>query len=129
VIAWIVPIARKISQKSFAQKGIRWMVLHFNKLIFGKTIFENDHLFVVRHPQPAYPVHCLILPKTDITTVLELNQKSAFWQEVPAALHFLVEKLIPSGDGYRIIANGGAYQEIPLLHLHFISGEPFENKK
>ena len=105
------------------------MILHLDKIIFSQKVFESDHLFVVRHPQPAYPVHCLILPKADLTTVLDVDQDTLFWQEVPDALRVLVARLIPSGDGYRVIVNGGAYQEIPLLHLHFISGDPFEHSQ
>lgn len=82
-------------------------------------------MFVVQHPKPAYPVHFLILPKEQTANVLEMDEDTKFWQEVPKAIHALVETAISEGDGYRIITNGGAYQEIPLLHIHFISGDPF----
>ena len=26
-------------------------------------------------------------------------------------------------DGYRLIANGGAYQDIPILHFHLVAGD------
>lgn len=80
---------------------------------------------MVQHPKPAYPVHFLILPKEQIPNVLEIAVDTKFWQEVPKAVQVLVDRTISEGNGYRIITNGGAYQEIPLLHIHFISGDPF----
>lgn len=115
--------ARKISQKPFFAKVIRWMIVNLNSLFLGDKIYQTDHLFVVRHPKPAYKIHYLILPKDQIANVNEIEADSMFWNEVPGAIQSLVDNTIGNNDGYRIITNGGSYQEIPILHIHFVSGE------
>lgn len=123
LLNWLLSFARKVSQKPVFAKIVRWMIVNLNTLFLGDKVYQSDHLFVVEHPKPAYPVHYLILPKSEIANAMELAQDSMFWQEVPGAIQALVKTTIPEGDGYRIITNGGTYQEIPLLHIHFISGD------
>ena len=101
------------------------MIVNLSSLFLRDKIFQTDHLFVVQHPKPAYPVHFLILPKEKIADAIEIDADSNFWQEVPKAIQALVERTISEGDGYRIITTGGTYQEIPLFHIHFVSGDPF----
>jgi histidine triad (HIT) family protein len=97
--------------------------VNLNSLFLGEKLFQTDQLFVVCHPKPAYQVHLLILPKKPIASLVELHQCPDFWNQVPQVITALVKTYIPEGEGYRIITNGGTYQEIPILHLHFISGE------
>ena len=122
----LIQFARQVSKRPFFAKAIRWMIVNLNSLFLGDKIYETDHLFVVRHPKPAYPIHYLILPKEQIAAAVEIEPDSLFWYDVPGAIKALVKEFIPQGTGYRIITNGGAYQDIPLLHIHFISGENHE---
>lgn len=39
----------------------------------------------------------------------------------------LVNDLGLERDGYRLIVNGGKYQEFPWLHFHLISGPSLKN--
>jgi diadenosine tetraphosphate (Ap4A) HIT family hydrolase len=40
-----------------------------------------------------------------------------------ATVRQLVERLDLQEQGYRLVVNGGDYQEFPQLHFHLISGE------
>lgn len=97
--------------------------MNVNALFLGKRIFETDHLIVVQHPKPTYSVHYLILPRQQIAGLRKLEPASGFWQDVPVAIQELREKKLSTNAGFRVIINGGAYQDIPLLHLHFVSGD------
>jgi histidine triad (HIT) family protein len=121
--ARLIGFARKLSQNPIIARWIRWMIVNFNTVLLGEKIVQTDHLYVVPHPNPAYPVHYLILPKKAIPDLLSLEANSELWNEIPGIVKVLVEKFVPQGAGFRIVANGGGFQEIPLLHFHFIAGE------
>ena len=126
VESWYLSFVRKLSQKPFLAKVVRWMIVNFSSLLLREKLYESDHLYVVQHPKPAYQVHYLILPKQPIANVLEVDAESDFWSEVPQAIQILVTDLLNDDEGYRLITNGGAYQDIPLLHIHFISGDTLD---
>jgi diadenosine tetraphosphate (Ap4A) HIT family hydrolase len=45
-----------------------------------------------------------------------------FLADVLEAVGVLVETFSLTEKGYRLILNGGAYQEMPQLHFHLVSG-------
>jgi len=85
---------------------------------------ETPTLLVFNHPQPSYPTHILILPKKGITNLAALTAEDAsLLTEVFQIAQTLVEELGLESGGYRLIVNGGAYQDIPQLHWHLVAGE------
>lgn len=90
-----------------------------------KRLKETSHLLAFYHPTPAYPVHILIVPKKEIRSLAGLGEEDAgFMVELFATVQDLVKELGLEGRGYRLIINGGAYQDFPLLHAHLVSGDP-----
>jgi diadenosine tetraphosphate (Ap4A) HIT family hydrolase len=49
------------------------------------------------------------------------EQDDLFRRDLFATVQFLVRELGLEQPGYRLVANGGAYQDIPILHFHLIS--------
>lgn len=49
--------------------------------------------------------------------------QSVFLRDVFATVRDLVETMNLQEQGYRLVVNGGKYQEFPQLHFHLISGE------
>ena len=85
---------------------------------------ETNTLLAFFHPRPAYPFHVLLLPKRQITSLETLSsQDNPFLADVFATVQELVRKFKLENAGYRLIANGGKYQEFGLLHFHLISEE------
>ena len=80
---------------------------------------------VITHPRPAYRFHALLIPKQAISGIGEIRSEQA---------SLLLEILQTAGKvarengllGYRIVVNGGGFQDIPLLHFHLISDEQLE---
>lgn len=94
-------------------------------LIPGKRLRETKHWIVIQHPQPAYPLHLLLLPKHAYPDWLSLPPTDAeFWSEYIELTHELIRERNLEEKGYRLIVNGGKYQEFPHLHIHLVSGEP-----
>jgi histidine triad (HIT) family protein len=88
-----------------------------------KRLRETQTLLAFYHPQPSYPVHILIVPKRAIATLLDLGpEDTAFLADLVGVAQSLVRELGLEENGYRLVANGGANQDIQQLHFHLISG-------
>ena len=85
---------------------------------------ETGTLLAFHHPQPAYPVHILLIPTRAIPGLLELDpaQDAAFLADLFATAQSLVAELHLEQAGYKLVVNGGEYQDFPYLHFHLISG-------
>jgi histidine triad (HIT) family protein len=88
-------------------------------------IKETAALVAFYHPSPSYPVHILIVPKKAIPSLSDLSHLDGnLMLELFSTVKDLVEELDLEEAGYRLIANGGAYQEVPQLHFHLVSEHP-----
>ncbi len=83
---------------------------------------ETPVLLAFHHPHPSYPVHILLVPKRDYCSLMEVSlQDTAFLRDLVQTVQELVREFGLEQSGYRLVANGGAYQEVPILHFHLIS--------
>ncbi len=86
---------------------------------------ETKTLIAFHHPRPAYPVHILLVPKQPLAGLADLGaQESAFLVDLFETVRSLVAEFDLDQRGYRLIANGGRYQEVPHLHFHLIAESP-----
>ena len=86
---------------------------------------ETPTLLAFYHPQPAYPLHILLVPRRAVASLVALDpaRDAAFLADLFAAVQSLVEELHLEQTGYRLIVNGGEYQDFPYLHFHLIAGK------
>ncbi len=81
---------------------------------------ETKTLMAFYHPQPSYKFHVLLLPKKAIASLKELDgNDSTFLVDLYSTVQSLVDEFHLSA--YRLIVNGGEYQDFPQLHFHLIS--------
>ncbi len=98
------------------------ILAHMSFLIPGERLRETDTLLAMRHPRPGYPVHILLLPKRPYPTLLALQTNdTAFLADLLQTVQSLVIEFDLEAAGYRLITNGGPYQDVPHLHFHLIS--------
>ena len=90
-----------------------------------ERLSETSTLLAFRHPAPTYPVHILLVPKKPITSLNELDPvaDSQFLSDVYATVQKLALQLHLGESGYRLIVNGGRYQDFPYLHFHLIADQ------
>ena len=85
---------------------------------------ETETLIAFHHPKPNYAIHILLVPKKAIHSLAELGPKDGnFLMEVFKVSQDIVSELALSEAGYRLIVNGGKYQDVPQLHFHLVAGE------
>ncbi len=89
---------------------------------------ETSTLLAFHHPRPAYPLHILLVPKREYRTLMDLDlQDTAFQRDLFETVQSLVRDFALEERGYRLIANGGTNQDVPVLHFHLIAevgGQP-----
>jgi histidine triad (HIT) family protein len=102
---------------------IGWFFAHMNFAIPVKRLRETKTLMAFNHPKPAYPFHVLLVPKKAVLSLEELDPRdTAFLTDLYATVQSLVDEFqLPA---YRLIVNGGEYQDFPQLHFHLISPSP-----
>lgn len=85
-----------------------------------KRLRETDTLMAFYHPNPSYDFHVLLVPKKAVASLQEFDsQDSAFLTELYSTVQSLVDEFqLPA---YRLIVNGGKYQDFPQLHFHLIA--------
>jgi histidine triad (HIT) family protein len=99
-----------------------WIFAHVNFLIPVERLRETPTLMAFYHPKPSYRIHILIVPKRALASLQALSPADAdFMVDLFAVTQSLVSELGLERIGYRLIANGGAYQDVPQLHFHLIS--------
>ncbi len=89
-----------------------------------KRLRETETLMAFHHPQPSHPLHILLVPKRPYASLMELSPDDAgFLKDLFATVQDLVREFDLTRGGYRLVANGGTYQDVPHLHFHLIAEE------
>ena len=100
---------------------VRLAIGPLRKILPIEALAESDTLITFRHPQPSWETHILLVPKSDLSSLADLgNDQGDLLSEVFATAERLAQHL--QLNGYRVIVNAGAYQEVGQLHFHLVSG-------
>lgn len=111
-----------IGRWRFLQPAVRFFFKHMTHLLPLERLRENNDWVAFHHPQAAYPLHILILPKQGLSSLEEAPQgQPSFYSELFAIVKDLIKDFDLDTRGYRLITNGGPHQSIPQWHWHLIS--------
>lgn len=99
----------------------------FCKLAAGEIpserVHEDEHVIAFRDVRPQAPVHLLVIPRTHVASLHELDDPELAGRLLLAAAQVAREAGLERG--WRLIANtrdeGG--QEVGHLHLHVVGGK------
>jgi histidine triad (HIT) family protein len=103
----------------------------FCKIVAGsipaKTVFEDDRCIVIRDINPQAPTHLLVIPRTHVATINDLEE-----QHEPLVGHLLRVGAQVARDeaidqrGFRLVfnTNADAGQTVFHIHLHVLGGRP-----
>jgi histidine triad (HIT) family protein len=98
------------------------MLEHLSFAMPVHRLRETPTLVAFYHPQPAYRVHILLVPKRAIASLADVGPGDGdFLRDLFAVAVGLVAELELEQNGYRMVVNGGKYQELPQLHFHLIA--------
>ena len=98
---------------------IGWVFERMSFAIPVGRLRETETLMAFHHPKPSYPFHVLLVPKKSVASLKEFDSRdSAFLIDLYSTVQSLVNEFHLSA--YRLIVNGGEYQDFPQLHFHLI---------
>ena len=81
---------------------------------------ETETLMAFHHPKPSYSFHVLLVPKKAVISLKEFDSKDTiFLSDLYSTVQSLVDEF--NLAAYRLIVNGGEYQDFPQLHFHLVS--------
>ncbi len=91
----------------------------------SKKVYEDDNMLAFHDIHPEAPVHVLVIPKTHIGSMDEVNAANSaviakIFEKIPE-----IAKAAGIVNGYRVISNCGhdAGQSVPHLHFHILGGK------
>jgi histidine triad (HIT) family protein len=119
---WITTRSNSLIKKLlwFFAPLIGWIIAYMSFLIPAKRLRETSNLIAFHHPSPSYKFHVLILPKRQVDSLAEFDSHdTAFLTDLYSTVQELVVEF--KLKAYRLIVNGGEYQDFPHLHFHLIS--------
>ena len=88
-----------------------------------KRLRETKTLMAFHHPKPSYSFHILLVPKKAVASLKEFDSAdTSFLSDLYATVQSLVDEFQLAA--YRLIVNGGEYQDFPQLHFHLVSPSP-----
>ena len=104
----------------WVKRLIGWVFTYMSFALPIKRLRETETLVALHHPKPSYPFHVLLVPKKSVESLMDLDSAdSAFFKDLYSTVQSLVEEhQLPA---YRLIVNGGEYQDFPQLHFHLVS--------
>lgn len=117
----------KLARSAIGKSFVGWIMEHWYGVLPLERLYETGRLVAFRHPQPVYSTHILIVPKKAIPDLTSLSARgedfvSGFMNDLLGCVSWLVEENQLGTQGYRLIVNGGDFQDIPQLHFHLVSG-------
>jgi len=99
---------------------IGWIFEHMSFAIPVQRLRETNTLMAFYHPKPSYKFHVLLVPKKSVVSLQALDpQDTVFLSELYSTVQSLVDEFQLSA--WRLIVNGGKYQDFPQLHFHLVS--------
>ncbi len=99
----------------------------FCKMVSGvikpDVVFEDDKVLAFRDLNPQAPVHILIIPKTHIATLNDLDDTQLAGHLLQTAVKIAKAEGLAE-TGYRTLFNCNQHggQEVYHLHLHLLGG-------
>lgn len=101
---------------------IGWSFAHMTALMPVNKLYETKLVLAFYHPKPAYNTHILIVPKRAIKSFTDLSEADLpVVNDVITTAQHLVQELQLAEKGYRLLVNGGAYQDVKQIHFHLVS--------
>ena len=112
--------AKHAARKPFL---LAWILRNMSFALPLERLSETTTLLAFHHPSPGYPLHILLVPKKPIASLSELDpdEDRDFLGDLYATVQKLVKQFQLNEDGYRLIVNGGKFQDFPYLHFHLIA--------
>lgn len=85
-----------------------------------KKVKETKDLLAFHHTRPSYPLHIVIVPKKHLVSLTDLDNMDLIKKVFEMATDIIKKRKL-NNSNFRIITNGGSFQDSKHLHFHLVS--------
>ncbi|MFH1601971.1 MAG: HAD-IA family hydrolase [Candidatus Shapirobacteria bacterium] len=96
--------------------------LVFSKKIKVKIVKETKELLAFYHTRPSWSTHIVIVPKKHIAKLTDVKDMNLIKEIFSIAKEIIIENDWDNKN-FKIISNGGTFQDSEHLHFHLVSGK------
>jgi histidine triad (HIT) family protein len=113
-------IARSPLSSFFIGKSFQY----FSGLLPVEKLYENKNIIVFIHPVPFWQFHCLAVPKKNVPSLIKLDINTHAGQNIITSVFCSLQIIAAEKKliNYKVMVNGGSYQDVPQMHFHLASG-------
>lgn len=90
-----------------------------DKKLPAEIVFENGSIIAIKDKYPIAPVHILIMPKKEISSIQKMKKEDFHLLGEIMEVAQKLAKEYDILDGYRLLTNNGPDAGQTILHLHF----------
>jgi histidine triad (HIT) family protein len=90
-----------------------------DKKLPAEIVFENGSIIAIKDKFPIAPVHILIMPKKEISSIQKMKKEDFHLLGEIMEVAQKLAKEYDILDGYRLLTNNGSNAGQTILHLHF----------
>lgn len=90
-----------------------------------KIVKETDTVLAFYHTKPSWTTHIVIVPKLHVENFLAA--KPELIVEIVNIAQTIIKDLKLNESNYKLITNGGSFQDGNHLHFHLVSGKRVED--
>ncbi len=83
-------------------------------------LVDTGTVLAFRHTKPIEPFHAVVIPRAHVRNLVELED-TAIVAEIFAVIRSLVVTHALEDTAFRVVTNGGEFQESKHLHFHVLS--------
>lgn len=92
----------------------------FSGKIQIKKVAETDGVLAFYHTKPTWTFHVVVVPKKHVLNLLDIDQSTLL--EVLNVIRKIIIDEDLADTNYKVITNGGSFQDSKHLHFHILSG-------
>jgi len=93
----------------------------FSGKVKVKKVKETENLLAFHHTKSGYEFHIVIVPKEHIANLTDLKDMDLVKEVFEIAKEIVIKEGFDKTN-YKIITNGGNFQDSKHLHFHLVSG-------
>jgi histidine triad (HIT) family protein len=115
----------RLARNRLLDAVVRFGFARLSALLPVRRVVETRDVIAFRHPRPSWARHILFVPKAAIPSLVEVRP-----EQVPLVRELFRLALTAASrqrleaDGFAVLVNGGAYQDVGQLHVHLASPAP-----
>ncbi len=91
-----------------------------------RKVAETERCLAFHHTKPSWSLHIVIIPKSHLTTLSDVQDFSLI-SEIFTVISDIVKVQQLETMNYKVITNGGTFQDTKHLHFHLVAGTPLNN--